>query len=524
MRSLKLIILSNLGGVILYAGWPPLESPLPLFIGFLPFLWLEEILRRQGRSHRFFWFLYPGLFTWNILCTWWVWFASPGGAVAMLLLNTLMMTLPFLFYSLSRNIVGASRALVFLVLFWLGFEYLHHTWQIAYPWLTLGNGFATAPQLVQFYEYLGVSGGSLWILLVNVLLFQIMRNPNLRISLGAAFVLAAPVFWSHWLWNMQSNCVKPEVNMLVVQPNIDPYEKFIEGEELEQVRNFIKMVEPKITEETDYIILPETAIVEYLNEAYINQLPSIRMLVNLIHRNPGIEIITGASTYRFFEDPEKRSLTARQAQSGDWYDSYNTSLRIDSSGVQEIYHKSRLVPGVERMPYPKILGFLEYLSIDMGGISGSLGSDPEAMAFNTENGPGMATLICYESVFGEYVGDFVRKGADLLLVITNDGWWGNTPGHIQHMHYARLRAIEHRKEVVRSANTGISCHIDDNGRILKRTNWWEPDVIEVSAKALDYRTFFSVNGDVIGKISSFLSVFVLIGLWVRRRVLKSGLV
>lgn len=521
MRSLKLILLSLLGGVILFSGWPPLDSPLPLFIGFLPFLWLEEILRRQNRSHRYFWFVYPGLLTWNILCTWWVWFASPGGAIAMLLMNTLLMTLPFLFYSMSRNIVNKNRALVFFVLFWLGFEYLHHNWQISYPWLTLGNGFATAPQLVQFYEYTGVEGGSLWILLVNVLLFQIMRNPNFRISLGTAFVLIAPVLWSNFLWDDERKT--DEFSFLVVQPNIDPYEKFNEGQELQQVRNFIDLVEPEITEGTQYIILPETAIVEYLDEGYMAQMASIQLLKELLRRHPGLKMITGASTYHFYPKASDRSVTARQASNDRWYDSYNTALMIDSNGVQEIYHKSRLVPGVERMPYPKVLGFLEYLSIDMGGISGSLGSDSEASSFNTNSGPGMAPLICYESVFGEYVGDFVNKGANILLVITNDGWWGNTPGYKQHMHYARLRAIEHRREVVRSANTGISCHIDANGNILQRTRWWERDVLKVKANANEERTFFTVNGDVIGKISSFLTVFVLIGLWVRRRIIKSGL-
>ena len=170
------------------------------------------------------------------------------------------------------------------------------------------------------------------------------------------------------------------------------------------------------------------------------------------------------------------------------------------------------------MPYPRIFGFLEKLSIDMGGVSGSLGQDDSATVFRAGDKPDLAPLICYESVFPGFVGRFVQKGADIILVMTNDGWWRDTDGYKQHMHYARLRAVENRKEVLRSANTGISCHIDQWGQILERTNWWEKDVLKVNVQAHEHSTFFSKHGDYIGRFGSFFGVFLFLGAWVKLKV------
>lgn len=505
---------------LLSLGWPPLQLPFLLFFGLIPLLWFEDYTR-QHRPGLYFPYLYLGLFLWNLATTWWVWFASPGGAIAMLLANSLLMCLPFLLYRSARNILSTDRALVAFVLYWLGFEYLHHTWELAYPWLSLGNGFATAPRLVQFYEYTGVSGGSLWILLVNVLLFRLtFSGERIRIALPVAALLL-PLILSLILLPAPEPEAEESTRIVVVQPNIDPYKKFDRGGELGQVRKFIELARTRLDDKTELLVFPETAIVEFMDEDQMQHSASVGMLMDLIREYPDLSIVTGASTYRFFPDESNRSATARQTSEGYWYDSYNTALLINSGGIAETYHKSKLVPGVERMPYPRIFGFLEYFAIDMGGITGSLGMDGEAKSFNQRNTANVAPLICYESVFGDYARQFVQKGAQLVFVITNDGWWRDTPGYKQHMHYARLRAIETRREVIRSANTGISCHINKRGEILHRTKWWEADAFTADAHPSDIQTFFTRNGDGIGKTASFLAVFLILSVWVRSRVLKN---
>ncbi|MFN5921205.1 MAG: apolipoprotein N-acyltransferase, partial [Bacteroidota bacterium] len=113
----------------------------------------------------------------------------------------------------------------------------------------------------------------------------------------------------------------------------------------------------------------------------------------------------------------------------------------------------------------------------------------------------VAPVICYESVYGEYVSEYIRKGANLICIITNDGWWGNTPGYRQHFDYAKLRAIETRRYVVRSANTGISGFIDDRGQAMQQSGWWQPAVLRQKVQLNSSLTFYVRYGDYIGTIA-----------------------
>jgi apolipoprotein N-acyltransferase len=533
-RHIYCLVLSFLSPILLFAGWPPnLLVPL-LFIGFVPLFFLEKELSSPGKTGVFFLYLYLALLLFNVATTWWVWNASPGGAIAMLLANTLVMTVPFMAYRYTRKVLGTTKALTGFILFWLTFEYIHFRWDLAYPWLTVGNGFAKATALVQWYEYTGALGGTLWVLVTNVILFQMILKTSMFKQVGAIIVLVAPMLWSVYLGGRQSHC-KPTNEIVVVQPNIDPYSKFDSKSEYDQVRSFLHLAEGQITPNTELVVLPETAIVEYLDEDHINSFESIRMFTRFLKKHKGLKVITGAATYRFFEDGEKPTYTARSQRSYSkhfdsatsevvidtiirYYDSYNTALLIDTNGVADMYHKSKLVPGTESMP--SFFNFLKPLTIDLGGVSGSLGTDSTSHVFvpsTMDSKLRPAALICYESVFGGYVSTFVQKKANILFVITNDGWWGETPGHIHHLHYARLRAIENRRYVVRAANTGISAVIDDNGKILHRTNWWEAVAFRAEVPPLTYETFYMRNGDFLGRIAAFLSLFLLLSVWVKKR-------
>ena len=97
-----------------------------------------------------------------------------------------------------------------------------------------------------------------------------------------------------------------------------------------------------------------------------------------------------------------------------------------------------------------------------------------------------------------------------MFITTNDGWWGNTAGHRQHFIYARLRAIETRRSIARSANTGISAFINQRGDILQESNYWEPAVLKDSINANDKITYYTQQGDYIARIAAFISVMLLL--------------
>ena len=176
-------------------------------------------------------------------------------------------------------------------------------------------------------------------------------------------------------------------------------------------------------------------------------------------------------------------------------------MATDTTGRYEVFHKSKLVVGTELTPYPKFFVPLENLF--GGNLMGKCVGQKEIACLHVGDIP-VGVAICYESVYGDYCAGYVRKGAKLLTVITNDAWWGNTPGYKQHFSYSRLRAIETRRYIARCGNTGISAIIDPSGRVLDRTPWWQQAVLSGEVKLLDGETFFVRYGDIVGRVSVFL--------------------
>jgi len=406
---------------------------------------------------------------------------------------------------------------------------LHTNWQFAYPWLVVGNVFSAWPKLIQWYEFTGVFGGSFWVLITSVAClklynyYQQFKNIPVKKIFNNLFIyVLAPLFVSFYiLYNKHAprKTLNKYSNITVVQPNIDPYkDKFGGLTPLAQTQKMLALAETKITSASHIIILPETAIQDDIDELNINNSNSVNILDSFILNNAGLSVLTGASSYKFYFNEKEITPTARLYQNNMYYDYFNTAIFKNSTASKwEVYHKSKLVPGVENMPYINVFSFLKHFVIDLGGTSGGLGKDKEPTNFIDVNKVQYAPVICYESVFGEYVTEYVKKGANIICVITNDGWWGNTAGYKQHFEYAKLRAIENRRFVARSANTGISGFIDDEGNSMQQTKWDEAIAINGQLKINNEITFYTKHGDYIGYIAAFYLLFNLPLVFGRRR-------
>ncbi|MDX5320740.1 MAG: apolipoprotein N-acyltransferase [Bacteroidota bacterium] len=515
---------SVVSAILLALSWPPSPFPFLVFIDWVPLLFLEDNHYRVADKPLAYYLQVSLMFTlWNAITTYWTWFASPAGAVAAILLNAQFQTFPWLFFHRSRKVFGDKLAFPALIAFSLSIEYLHLNWDIAWPWLNLGNVFASSPWMVQWYEFTGVLGGSIWIYLVNILVVKSWPERSRKaVWLKPALLVLLPVAFSLILLAGIQEPKHPGFETVVVQPNIDPYTDKFEGmRPEEQLQRLLDLTDAKVTDSTRLVLWPETALTDYLDEAFLSREPSIQRIQEWVNRHPQCALLTGASTVKYYQDGEKKSETARQhpADASLYYDAYNTALYFEKDQVPKVYHKSKLVPGVEKMPYPAVFGFLENLSIDLGGTSGSLGSSDSAVVFFQDE-VALAPIICYESVFGGYVSEYIRNGAGVLAIITNDGWWKDTPGYRQHFHYARLRAIENRMYVARSANTGISGFIDPKGNIIKASSWWQQDALKAQIKMQLSRTFYAESGDYLGRMAAFFAVLILIGSYVRRKTAK----
>ena len=514
MKRYKLICLATLSGAILSLAWTVWCFGLALFIGFVPLLFIENYFDRnkhEYRSFNVFIYSYLSFFIWNGISTWWIIKATLVGMASAVIFNSLFMATVYWLYHIVKRMFGSKSGICFFVFLWLSFEYLHLNWELSWPWLNLGNGFAKDNVLIQWYEYTGILGGSLWILICNILIFFIINDIFIKKSFSGirnklivlSFLIFCPILISLFIYYSYKEKLNPR-QLLVIQPNIDPYnEKFSGMTNEEQLDILLALANQNTDSSTDFIIGPETAIPTVLWENDIPFSNSYKVLQKFLSAHSRIRFILGLSSGKVYRDGELRSETARKFRNTNmYYDLYNTAMQVDTGRNIQLYHKSKLVLGVEKMPFPKVLGFLEKYAADLGGTTGSLGIQDEPTVFKSVNDNiKVGVMICYESIYGEYVTGYVKKGAGFLFVITNDGWWGDTPGYKQHLHFSQLRAVETRRSVARSANTGISCFIDQRGDLIQPTKWWTRTAIKNNLNANNKITFYTRFGDFIGKLS-----------------------
>lgn len=510
---------------LLWLAWPPIPYTTPLLlVALVPlFIAISRIMAEPGPKKGKQIFLTAGLtfLIWNTACIYWVYNAISAynnPVVALLVslipygLGALLMTFAFwLFYRLKLVTASPKLAYFGLVSFWVSMEYLHASWDLAFPWMTLGNGLAGMHQLAQWYETTGVYGGSVWIILSNILAFEAWKSYQqntgylkIRTGLGWLLLVLIPVGISlAKYYNYQE---KPmPVNVVVVQPNIDPYEKMGGMSTANQLDILTKLSDSVAQVNTEYFIWPETALPSYVDEEKIRDSREFHSLQQFLNRYKNGTLITGMETMRFYNE-QKTISSSLDPNSGRYYDHFNTAVQLENSPNVQFYHKSKLVPGVEKMPFPKLLSFLSPVFAGLGGTVSGWGWQDDPGVFYSQSGVGVSPVICYESLWGSWIGQSVKDGAQLIAIITNDGWWGNTSGKDQHFLYAKLRAIETRRWVVRSANTGISGFIDQRGDVVKQSGWWKRDALKMDVNLNDQLTFYTKSGDIIAQLLSLCGI------------------
>lgn len=524
-------LLALLSAFILWLAWPPTPfTSILLLVGFVPLLLaIENIIHGNynKKGSKIFWISFLTGFIWNTACIYWVFNAMNAYLptfVAILIaiipfgLAPLLMALVFRLYYSIRKKRGLAWSFIGLVSLWIAYEYLHQTWDLAFPWMTLGNGFASFHQIIQWYSITGVYGGTLWIWISNILIFlcywqykhKIPTTSQIKLSIITSSVVLVPIIVSLIQYYSYEEHINPS-EVVVVQPNIDPYQKFGGVSSQEQIENLISLSESVAKPNTEFFIWPETAISSErgIDEKEFRNYAIYQRLLLFLDKYHNGSILSGIESYELYNDPKTR--TARPF-ADQFLESYNSSVLIDGSSKLQFYHKSKLVPGVEQMPFGNVLEFMKPLFAHFGGSTGGYGSDEEPSVFYSQSGIGIAPVICYESIWGDYVAQYVKKGAQLIAVVTNDGWWKNTSGKDQHFDYARLRAIENRRWVARSANTGISGFINQRGDMVQQTSWWVPAALSQEVNLNEEITFYTEFGDLIvylGLLGSLLGIGLL---------------
>jgi len=513
-KHFNYFILSTVSGILLYMGFPDASVTPLLFLGFVPLLYIvERVIEKGEKGWLAFRYSYSAFLVWNILTTFWVANTSFVPSIVAFTLNSLFMTIPFMFYYAFRKRFNLNLSLVAFAAFWISWEMIHLRWEISWPWLTLGNAFSSRSLWVQWYEYTGHLGGSVWVLAMNALIFSVIqkirKGGQMKVTslLYPMLLLVGPMFASFFIFFGYQEKGE-EINVCVVQPNYEPhYEKFSIPDRV-QLSEFIELVKESATDTTDYIVFPETSF-KFINIDGVKEDNKMNSLYNMLDSFPRANLITGLVSYKLYADKEEgvdnlREIRPRNGM--NYMQIQNSAVELDDRESEYGVHvKGKLVPGAEIFPYSKLLFFLEPIVKKAGGSTAghARSKDPNVLSGGKAN---VGASICYESIYGYWMRKFVNNGADLFFVVTNDGWWDNTPGHRQHLAFSILRAIEFRRSIARSANTGVSCVIDQHGRVFHPQQYGTKSAFNATIQANDQLTIYARYGDIVGRIAWLLSL------------------
>ena len=556
-------MISLLSGLIMALAWfNVMGMGFLMLIAFVPLLFVEDYISRNNSDKRFvstYAFVYslPAFLLYTFPNTWWISNASPVGYIVPVA-EAVFMSAVFQIYSYSKKVAKNKQgAYFFLVIYWIAFEYLQFTWDINFPWLNLGNSFARCPALVQWYSVTGIEGGTLWILLSNILIYflivalnknktafkeikttfyknktafhstdKAVYSDKVKYGIFAALILVIPVTWSLILWYGYEDKAESSVSAVIVQPNLDPYKEQYNLPPQNVVQRVEDLAAPLMDSNVDFLVLPESCIQEYAWEDYLDEVPSICELQRFLSLYGNADIIAGMSTRNMLPLGVKTNAAREYpGLENRYYESCNTAIMFNKkSSLKDIQlrHKSVLVVGVEKMPFTQYFPFIENLVLDMGGTVGTLGIDDTVKVFDSgKKHIKIGVPICWESIDGNYCREFIKKGAGFLQVVTNVGWWGDTPGHKQYFAISRLRAIENRRYVAICANTGFSGLVNAKGQEVDKGGYWKRQAFKYDIPLTEDTTFFTRHGDMIMRPFAFIAVLLLLFSVVRNKTEKN---
>ena len=513
-------------GILFGCSFPPFRLGMLACISLVPLLLLIE---RTGSLRKLFTYSYLSFFVASCVSLYWVGgfthakdpYLMMAGAFV-LCWQPVVYSLVVLSYRFVRTSLGRGIALAALPFLWVTLEWLYALGEFAFPWLTLGNTQTYQLSKIQFAEITGVYGISLWVVAINVLFFLLALRlltdgeryvrHAMTFGLGILALYVMPDFYSAGI-NEAAFSIVPSRSMTVgiVQPNIDPWEKWEGTGSLpgrwHQVEKYLEVMRKQKEAGVQMSVWPETAILFNLPQ-FAPEYGKVRQTVDSLR----MSLTSGYINYQYYSKQDAPAASSVIRGTDVHYDSYNAILHIEPGNAMiQSYRKMRLVPFAERVPYATNVPFLiEPLRWGVGISNWGIGKDSTVFTESANNAKFLA-MVCYESIFPEFVSSFVKRGAEFLVFITNDSWWGNTSGARQHNQFAVLRAIENRRWVIRCANGGISCFIDPLGRMYDTTSMYTEASISRTIGMRDEQTFYTRHGDWIARIASYVSILALLG-------------
>ncbi|MEI6691169.1 MAG: apolipoprotein N-acyltransferase [Chlorobium sp.] len=507
-------------GVLLgvsFPSYPFLRFEILAWVALVPLLLSLRTVEKAGELFRR---VYLAMLLFSLISLWWVSLATLPGGVLTLIAEAFFLTVPFFVFYVVKKLAGFHFALFALPFFWVAWEWLYMQQDLSLGWLTLGNSQSNLNLMVQYADLTGVWGVSFWLLWFNVLAVLAITGGRREVVSSVSFMvlmILVPLIYAYTVFHRDALIQREDKKLRVtlVQPNIDPHEKWVRRNSSDIIERYYRLTNTAVRENRpDLVMWPETAIPFYiLDRPYADDYLSLRVAL----RGWNTGLLTGFSDIIYF--PAVSHTNNDPTVDSDQFmnrvfETYNASMLLEPGyATPQIYRKMRLVPFAERVPYVEYLPWLGHLTFSLAGLNGwGKGHDTTIMKLHTSRigKVNIANIICYESIFPDLVTEFVRKGAQVLTLVTNDGWYATSYGPYQHLAIGKMRCIENRRAMARCANTGLTVVIDKYGRIIAEIPWWQERTLNAEVPLESKMTFFTLNPDLLPKAALFFSGLLLI--------------
>ncbi len=531
-RGMKLVLLSPyllavLSGMLLGFSGPPYPTGFLAVFGLVPVLLAVE---GAGTLRRAFGLAYVSSLVLLLIVTYWTllgdhWYLVVS-AILFLLAYPVVLTIPFVLWKLTTRNFGLVVSYVLFPFFWVAVEYVQSRTELTIPFVRLAHSQTYSIAAIQLTSLAGVSGLSFMLGVSNIMFFATVRKlsslgwkvkplRSASLLIGGIATAALPSLYGTAVLRDDA---KPspgdkDVRVALIQPDIDPYEKWV-GNVKKQLSELTFLTQQSLQERPDLVIWSETAIPLYILRP---ENDSLFYALQSIVQKSEVPLLTGYTDWIEYPEVIDAPRGAKFTPEGVHYDIFNAAMLMSPrSGVQERYYKIILLPFFEHVPYVDALGsFIDLDILRWNFGTGGYRAGVDTTLFSIRRGGSrqaqFGVVICYESIFSEFVASFARRGAEFLVILTNDSWWGNSAAPYQHRQFAVLRAVENRRWVVRCANGGISCVIDPYGRIIAQTQFGTKDVLVKEVRPKSGLTFYTKHGDWVGKSSVIVLCIALTG-------------
>jgi len=509
-----------LSGVLLGVSFPSYPFTRLEVLAWVALVPLLLSLRTVDRVGVLFRRVYITMLFFCLISLWWVSLATlPGGALT-IVAQALFLTVPLLAFYVIKKMAGFHFALFSLPFLWVAWEWAYMQQDLSFGWLTLGNSQSNLNLMVQYADLTGVWGVSFWLVWFNVLIVLAVigsRKDAFRSVVIMALMILGPLLYAFSVFNREGPLAGEHklLRVTLVQPNIDPHAKWLRNNSADIMERYYRMTNRAVRENRpDLVMWPETAIPFYiLDRAYDDDLQNLRLSL----RGWNTALLTGFSDIIYYPaggQPDPEHSGNNDPSMNRFFETYNASMLLESgNGIPQIYRKMRLVPFAERVPYVDYVPWLGHLTFSLAGLNGwGQGRDTTVMQLHSSKygKVKIANIICYESIFPGLVTAFVRKGAQALTLVTNDGWYATSYGPYQHLAIGRMRCIENRRAMARCANTGLTVIINKYGSIMAEIPWWQEQTLTAELPLESSITFYTGNPDLVPKTAAAISALLIL--------------